>query len=266
MSCRLLAVVASTVALSLGVGCGTSTSVDNPSSSSFDAGCADPQIVLDGGRTVDPPEAGAPECPSGVCNYQAQTGCTANQACRPQFTATSPSVTPGCEAAGTGKSGAACAAGSDCAAGYFCAEKVCRKQCCGGDWSACDAGESCFRQLQVKAGGVLTDSGMDLCFPVGNCDLFDPKSCAAGLACSIVDPTGAFACIPASAVQPGEVCSAGACAPGSYCVESDKAGEPSRCRALCRAEACGEPTCATGQGTCIHYERDPAGVGECTPG
>jgi hypothetical protein len=264
MSRRQCAFVASCFSLSFVVNCGTTTSVSSPSS--FDAGCAEPNEIRDGGGDVEQPEAGAPECPTGICNYQAQTGCPAGEGCRPQFTAASPNVSPGCEATGTGKSAATCATGADCAAGYFCADNACRKQCCNRDWSACDPGESCFRQLQVKAGGVVTDSGMDLCFPVGDCDPLDTKSCSQGLACAIVDPTGAVACVPASTAQPGEVCGAGSsCAAGALCVGGESGAE-SQCRALCRAEVCGEPACAAGQGTCVHYNRDPAGVGECTPG
>jgi hypothetical protein len=258
---RFFAVAAPSLGLALLAGCGTTTNVSNPSSfdGGFDAGCADPNVVNDGGGTVDPPEAGAPKCPTGVCNYQEQTGCAANQACRPQFSASSPAVSPGCEAAGTGKSGATCASSSDCAVGYFCADQACRKQCCGGDWSACDADERCFRQLQVEAGGTVVDSGMELCFPINNCDPLDATSCPTNLACRVVDPTGAVACEPQGSAQLGEACSATvACVAGAFC-----GGET--CLALCRADVCGAPACAEGQGTCTHYARDPVGVGECTP-
>src|SRR5260221_2350119 len=98
--------VTACVVLTLTVACGTATSVSSATTDA-DASCANPNLVLDGGGTVEPPEAGAPQCPAGVCNYQAQTGCADGQACRPQFTATSPTVSPGCEPAGAGKSGAA---------------------------------------------------------------------------------------------------------------------------------------------------------------
>lgn len=270
MSARLLvfaAVFAPSVALSLVAACGTTTTVSGPATSDADAACADPHVVQDGGGPVEAPEAGAPQCPSGVCNYQAQTGCAAGEACRPQFSATSPDVNPGCEAAGAGKSGATCAAGSDCAVGYFCAaDKLCHKECCGSDWSACDPGESCIRQLQVKAGGVVKDSGMDLCFPVGNCDPLDSASCGTGQSCSIVDPTGAVACVPAVSAQPGDDCAATrSCAAGALCVETSKLDNQWRCRALCDAKACGKVACAPGQGICTHKNQDPPGVGECTP-
>jgi hypothetical protein len=105
---------------------------------------------------------------------------------------------------------------------------------------------------------------MDLCFPVGNCDPLDASSCAQGLTCTLVDPTGAVACVPAGEAQPGDVCSAGSCAAGAFCV--DTGDGDSRCRAFCRAEICGAPVCAADQGTCTRFPRDPAGVGECTPG
>ena len=38
------------------------------------------------------------------------------------------------------------------------------------------------------------------------------------------------------------------------------------CRRLCKAVAGGaDPFCQSGEGTCVHYNRDPASVGECTP-
>jgi hypothetical protein len=30
-------------------------------------------------------------------------------------------------------------------------------------------------------------------------------------------------------------------------------------------EGGGEPFCQEGEGICVHYNRDPQGVGECTP-
>lgn len=248
--------VIASLGLALVSGCGSTTSVWEPT----DAGCS--ESVIDGGGVVDPPEAGAPFCPSGVCNYQAQTGCSSGQACRPQFTATSPDVSAGCEAAGRGKAGAVCSAGSDCAAGYFCAGGFCRKQCCHGDWSACDPGESCISRLEVKVGGKVIGSGMDLCFPVNDCDPLSVEPCPNALdrECKIVDPTGAVACEPLSLSQAGDLCDAqNSCAAALVCVLD-------HCRRLCRADACGEPACDPEDGACVHFARDPAGVGECTPG
>ena len=38
------------------------------------------------------------------------------------------------------------------------------------------------------------------------------------------------------------------------------------CRRLCKAvEGGGEPSCKEGEGVCVHFHRDPPGVGECTP-
>jgi hypothetical protein len=220
-----------------------------------------PPLVEDMSLTVPDPPDGAAQCATGACNYQTQDGCPADQACRPQFNATDVEVKPGCEAAGTGEAGDDCTAQGDCARGSYCAEGVCRKMCCGADWSACDEGESCIRSLQVKAGGEVIAADVDLCFPVGTCDPFDPDGCdAANRECKIVDPTGAVACAPRSNADVGEacapptVCKQGLNCVGGYCVK------------LCRFSECGEPACAEAEGSCTHFERDPPGVGECTLG
>ncbi len=240
-------------------GCGSTTTVNPPS---IDAGC-EAATLPDGPDASD--DAGAPPngeqlCPTGACNYQTQSGCSVGTACRPQFSASSTAVAPGCEPAGAGKSGAVCASGADCAAGFYCAEKACRKQCCGSDSSVCDAGDVCFRSLEVDAAGQVEPSGMSLCFPTGNCDVLDASSCGAGQACAVVDSAGRVACIDAAgAAGLGEACSsARACAAGASCVGG-------ACRPFCRALACGQITCTADQGACIHFSRDPAGVGECTP-
>jgi len=244
--------------LAIATACGSTTSVPDPNHRAV--GCM--ETVREGGGEIDPPKPGALQCPSGICNYQTQSGCGAGLACRPQFTAASEDVSPGCEASGAGTTAAACSTGSDCAPGYFCAAGACRKQCCGRDWSACDPGESCIRELEVKAGGKVVDSGMDLCFPVNNCDPLDLGPCpnAPGRECKIVDPTGAVACEPISVAQVGDPCDHdNACRAGLTCVLD-------HCRKLCNAEACGEPSCDADDGGCVHFTRDPAGVGECTPG
>lgn len=221
-------------------------------------------VVLDGGGGIPAPPNGGSSCAEGTCNYQTQAGCPTHLACRPQFPAGSSEVTPGCEAAGTGRAGEACENSSACARGNFCVGGTCRKMCCGGDWSACDAGESCIRQFFV-AFGARREHAVDLCFPVGTCDLFDPQSCADESTdipreCKIVDPTGAVACAPASTRGFGDPCSPpDVCAQGLTCV-----GE--RCVRLCKTEVCAEPGCLADEGPCVHFDRDPEGVGECAPG
>lgn len=237
--------------------CGTTTSVSDPNLD--DAG--GPTLNLDGGGVVPAPPDGVAECPAGACNYQSGQGCADGLACRPQFTAASPVVGPGCEPAGKGVGGDACAASSECAAGYFCAEGSCRKQCCKADWSACDEGESCIRQVQVHAGDQIVYSGLDLCFPVNDCDPLDPAPCpnAPTRECKIVDPTGAVACEPLSKAKLGDDCAPPtACAAGLNCVSKI-------CRKLCRAVEGGVPACSADEGVCTHFNRDPVDVGECTP-
>jgi hypothetical protein len=207
----------------------------------------------------DPPD-GPAACAAGDCNYQTQDGCPPAEACRPQFNATDPDVSPGCEPAGETPTGEACTASADCVRGAFCAAGVCRKLCCGADWTGCDAGESCIRTLDVRAGGEVISAGADLCFPVGTCDPLDPTSCAdePGRECKIVDPTGAVACAPRSTAQLGDACAPpDVCAQGLACV-----GE--RCIKLCAYAQCAEPSCSAEEGTCVHFARDPEGLGECT--
>jgi hypothetical protein len=227
-----------------------------------------PRLVEDLSLQVPEPPDGPSECAPGDCNYQTQAGCSDAEACRPQFTATAPEVHPGCEPAGSGEAGDECEAQADCARGYYCAlttenePGTCRKQCCGEDWSACEPGESCIRSVSVRAGGEVIEAGLDLCFPVNDCDLFDPEGCAGDpdRECKIVDPVGNVACAPRSTADVGDecgpptVCKQGLSCVGGYCVK------------LCAFEACGEPACGPGDGACVHFERDPEGVGECTLG
>ena len=230
-----------------------------------------PLIVENGGGGIDDPPNGAALCPLGACNYQSGEGCDAGEACLPSANRESQEVVPACvEAApaGDGKNGDACTAWavpSDCAPGYFCADDVCRRLCCGSDWSACEAGTSCFRPLALRLtdddGSTDVSANVGLCFPTGTCHVLEPDSCAddAGRTCKLVDPTGAQACIRSGSGEAGEACEhAEFCGPGLSCVGG-------ACRRLCRAEACGEPGCGPDEGVCVHMDRNPEGVGECTP-
>src|SRR6188768_2965775 len=154
------------VGLGNACGSGDSATVDTPTPT-----C--PKLVADTLLQLEDPPDGAAACGAGDCNYQTQEGCLDDQACRPQFNATDPEVHAGCEAAGSAESGEACAAQADCARGLYCALGACHKMCCGADWSACDAGESCIRNVNVRAGGEVISADVDLCFPVGTCDPLD---------------------------------------------------------------------------------------------
>jgi hypothetical protein len=255
--------LASALLASLFAACGGSETVDE---SVPEPGC--PRLVEDLSLEVPEPPDGAAACAAGDCNYQTQEGCSDDEACRPQFNATDPEVNPGCEPAGTGEAGDECSGQPDCARGFYCAGEVatqpgvCRKLCCGADWSACDEGESCIRSLSVKAGGEVLPAGVDLCFPVNDCDLFDPESCAGDPSreCKIVDPVGNIACAPKSNADLGDDCAPPTvCKQGLNCV-GDK------CVKLCAFEECGDPACTTDEGTSVHFARAPADVGECTLG
>ena len=227
-----------------------------------------PLVVEDGGGGIDDPPDGQALCPEGACNYQTAEGCDADQACLPSYTEGSLEVSPTCVDAGAGGPGDTCedwAVPSDCGPGLFCARGVCLRLCCGGDWSACEAGTSCFRPLQIQ----LTDddgehdvpANVGLCFPTGTCHVLEADSCDhdPGRTCKLVDPTGAEACVRSGEGEAGEGCEHPEfCGPGLSCVDGE-------CRRLCRAEACGEPSCGPDEGVCVHMDRNPEGVGECTP-
>lgn len=216
--------------------------------------------VLDGGGDPAVPPDGAALCPSGTCNYQTQSGCAAGESCWP-LVASDGTVSPGCLGAGTGTVGAACTDWTECAAGSVCVGGVCRTLCCGRDWSACAPDESCFHTLELQVGDASVPSGVDLCFPVNDCDVLDPQACAdqAGLTCQVVDPRGSVACMPEGTGAVGDACTAASgCRAGLACIGDE-------CRRLCRAIEGGEPACQAGEGVCVHYVRDPEGVGECTP-
>jgi hypothetical protein len=254
---RLLGILALSSAL---VACGDDD--DEPKERRTDAGGEGGRVrvVLEANDELPDPPDGEQACAAGACNYQAQSGCAANQTCAPQLT--SGNLGPACQAAGANAEGAACAQWSDCGAGLFCAEGVCRKFCCGGDWSACPEGQSCFRPLLVR--NPSTDAGIEadayVCAPVDNCDVLDPNACGdrPGFACQVIDALGHVACAREGRSQAGDDCSrTEPCARGLLC----RGGE---CVRLCRAVmGAGEP-CDAQPEACIHFNRDPAGVGECT--
>jgi hypothetical protein len=223
-----------------------------------------PPVNLDGGGKVPDPPDGASLCPLGSCNYQTGEGCSGATTCTPVLTsASASSATPTCQPAGSVPSGGACTTGrQDCAPGTFCAEGACHKLCCGsavfGDYRVCPQGEHCFRPLALgAANGATVTTGAYLCFPVNQCDALDPAAgCAPGTSCQLIDPSGATACAPEGTGTPGEQCP---CKGGFACVGNG-------CRRLCRAVADGgAPSCPPAEGACIHFNRDPSGVGECTP-
>lgn len=237
--------------------CGTSDRVTSKPDDEMEC----PVVVEDGGGGIDASPDGVPLCPDNGCNYQDGSGCDADEVCRP--TPGSGEIVPTCVPAGSGRSGAACsewASPSDCAPGYFCAEGVCRKLCCGGDWESCDQDTSCYRPLFFEVDGDTISADVGLCFPTGTCSVLDSESCAddPGRTCKIVDPTGAEACVRSGSGTVGEACvTPEYCGPGLSCVGGT-------CRRLCRAEACGEPACPESEGVCVHFDRNPVGVGECT--
>ncbi len=245
------------------VGCGSADQAEAPA---VKKECA--KVVLDGGGgIVEPPDgAAAPECQTEVCNYQSQEGCGDAESCVP--TVAGDAIEGTCAAAGTNPRGAACSNLTPCEEGHVCAGGYCRKLCCAGDYRACDEGESCFMTFGYQLGDTPTPTGAWLCYPVGTCSVLDPDppACKESEDCKLVDSKGSEACVPKSPGKLGESCGGSTqrfCGAGLTCV-----GQPGAetCRRLCRAEECGEPSCPPEEGTCVHFDRDPAGVGECTPG
>lgn len=252
----------STTALIAG-GCGAADSANTPAGNGE---CG--EVIENAGDVIPEPPDGPSLCPDGACNYQTQAGCADGMACRPGLVQASGEITPFCQTAGSGTSGDACVDSTDCAAGYFCpSDQRCRKLCCGRDWSssACDPGEGCYRELlfNVEEGEDPVPSGAWLCYPLG-CDVLTSDECSSELDCKIIDPSGNTACVRPTPGDIGDPCDGpSVCGRGLSCV-----GDPGEgtCRRLCRAEACGEPACRPGEGACVHFNRDPDGVGECTPG
>ncbi|MCA9646980.1 MAG: hypothetical protein H6718_09110 [Polyangiaceae bacterium] len=233
----------------------------SPKSEDPDAGV--PAVIEDGGGGIEDPPDGETLCGQGDCNYQTNSGCSAGEACRPALE--NNQAIARCQPAGTRAAGGSCSDSSECASGTLCAAGQCRTQCCGGDWSACPSGESCIRQYQLGLpGGGSVAADVDLCFPVGTCSVLDPSGCSSeeNRTCQLVDPTGAQACAPAGTATTGAKCSKQQpCVAMHACVGG-------RCTPLCEAKQPESPTdprpCADPEQSCVHFDRDPPGVGECT--
>jgi hypothetical protein len=258
--------------------CAAVTACGSDSSDKTDGGAGTggaPSVILDGGGVIPDPPDGAASCQSGSCNYQKQD-CPSGGSCLPTDTPPSGDWPPKCFVPGQKGAGEACSSWSDCIAGYFCVgigsseggvvPGTCRKLCCGGDWSACPDGESCFQNVSLvpPGGGAPIEANADICAPVGGCDPLTPTSCSdTTRTCQIVDPTGNVACVKEGSGGQGAACKDAPCKGGFVCVDSDNGFT---CRRLCKAvEGGGEPSCQSGEGICVHYNRDPANVGECTP-
>jgi hypothetical protein len=233
-------------------GCSSSTSPEDAGTPVEGGKPLEP--VLDAGGVPAMPPDGKSLCPTGVCNYQTNEGCAANQTCAPSD---ADGTSPKCWSAGMTGLGGVCGPWTDCVPGAICAAGFCRKLCCGRDWTGCSQGEHCISRLGVIINGQTVDTGAYLCMPVNDCSALEPASCTQpGTTCQIVDPTGATACFREGTGAAGEPCP---CKGGFTCVANG-------CRRLCKAVAGGaEPFCPPTEGRCVHFTRDPADVGECTP-
>jgi len=239
-----------------------------------------PALAIQMDPVAQPPH-GADLCPAGPCNYQTQVGCAAGEVCAPHVDTTKGVVVPHCRPAGAVQKNGACDNSSpdrtkQCDIGLECVEGKCRTMCCGFDWSACDEGESCIVPTEMTVmgpglpdAGALTETGQDVCFPVGGCDPLKPDSCPPGgksgneaRECRIADKLGRVACLLPKPLKEGDPCSGdNQCGGGLIC-----AGSPTMvCSKLCPWNQCVATTCTAEKGTCVHFTRDPPNVGECTP-
>ncbi|HVU00733.1 MAG TPA: hypothetical protein VHE30_03245 [Polyangiaceae bacterium] len=260
--------VVSLAGLAAFVACGGADSYVPP----HGEGCAPLYAKLD--ERATPPD-GASLCPAGPCNYQTQTGCATGEHCSPHLDPTKNQIVPACRAYGKRDKGEPCDdsvadPNQQCGLGLECAEGKCRTMCCGGDWSACDDGESCILKTAMDVNGTITDTGLFLCYPVDDCKALSPDSCADSTkACRIADPLGHTACLTPKTKALGDPCTeADPCSAGQICATSDDGSDtppPFTCRRLCPWGVCAEATCGESEGVCVHFTRDPLGVGECTP-
>jgi hypothetical protein len=262
---RILGCVSVTAFWLAGLGC-TSGATKAPGVTTYTVG--DPPSstpILDAGDEPAVPPNGAASCPPGVCNYQTQSGCVFSEAAPPAclpLTTSEGTAVPVCVRAGTALEGEECVHWDDCAAGLACAgrdKRICRRMCCGGDWSACRPDERCTGPFWVNAGSTPVPSGASVCMPAQQCDVLTGSPCPAGNVCQIVDPTGATACVEAPPQglggRPADPCPP--CQTGFACIGQG-------CARLCGLAEAG-PFCPPEEGRCVHWNRDPEGVGECTP-
>ncbi len=224
--------------------------------------------IFFGGGVIPPHPDGPSACAQGPCNYQTQTGCKDGETCWPDIDESRGTVTPACGVPGARTHGQTCDNVDLCGPGLYCVEGACRKMCCGADWSACPSGESCIHQVDARIddAGATVPAGFDLCFPVNDCDVLDPGACSEQhQVCRIADPLGDVACEQPSSLELGAPCDSPAqCDKGLICAGA-AAPAQGTCRKLCRWAACGSPACGGSEGDCVHFNRDPVGVGECTP-
>lgn len=230
-----------------------------------DGGSTGGLIILDAGATNPLAPDGAASCNAG-CNYQTQQGCDAGSMCHPAIDSEQ-EVVATCQPAGTLAAGDPCT-WLECQPGYICsADGRCRHMCCGGDWSVCEANESCTGAIELLMPGssVVVSAGVGVCEPTDACDVFDETSCPAGQSCYIIDSRGGLSCLPIGSSDAYELCSADElCKAGLTCVASHNG--VGTCRRLCRAVVGGTPECPPAEGMiCTHYAYDPPGVGECVP-
>ena len=211
-------------------------------------------------------------CATSPCGYQSQSGCPADGTCFPHFDDKTNTVAPACGEVGTVRAGQACDDKSLCARGLLCVEGRCAKPCCDGDSSVCAADERCVREVKASNGEFVP--GLGTCATINDCDPLSTAACGSDPAwpvCRIIDHVGTVACSRAGERDLGDDCdSAHPCGAGQHCAGNESSAVAAtiqtKCVRLCKFGSCGaEPACGKDEGVCVHFDRDPDGVGECTP-
>jgi len=254
-----IALLAALVLLACGSGSKSASDQEAEKDAGLDASTAGASGLIDGGGTLAEAPDGEASCPVGACNYQSQQGCGETESCHPEFDPNG-ELQPSCVSAGTAQEGQACTWES-CDRGHFCFNGICRRLCCGGDWSVCPDDQACLISLSIRAtaGSDPVSAFVGLCVPVDGCNPLDP--CAdAGNSCQLVDGRGNWSCVTSGEVEVGAACSSSdRCVAGALCVSGS-------CRRLCGTSSNSIRTeCPEAEGQCVHFVRDPESVGECTP-
>ena len=223
-------------------------------------------------RARTPHPDGPTSCATGPCNYQTQAGCPAGQTCWPHIDAVKGPVTPTCRAGGSQKKGESVTTNKAVQPGLLLRGRrlpndVLRRA----TGRHAPPGESCFHQAMAAIGESLVYAGLRPVLPGGHCDVLDRRrACLASEAqvCRRRRPDGRGRLHAAERdLALGAACDRlDQCDAGMICAGLSGSGPTNgTCRRLCRWAACGAPACGASDGECVHFTRDPDGVGECTP-
>jgi hypothetical protein len=219
-----------------------------------------PAIDSGPGRDAGPPTG---MCPSGMCDYVAQTGCMAGEGCYIGMAG------PQCAPSGMGGDGSACMNINDCQSGFTCVVEAmgmpgeCHKMCCAiGSVRDCPMGQSCSTRFVDDMGTFL---GVGFCSSPDSCDVLMQTGCAMGEACYVTDlDDGSVRCLTptATAGAEGAMCEGDQdCQAGNTCLSLDM-GMTFTCLKYCNAMMGATSGCAEGQ-MCNRLSMGVPNIGVC---